>query len=266
MNGEPGAVEARVHPSAVVHPDAELHDTVQVGPGCLIGPGVEIGAGVRLGAHVVIEKDTSIGEDCRIFHGAALGSDPQDLKYAGEATRLEIGSRTTIREYCTMNRGTAETGITRVGSDCLFMAGTHVAHDCDVGNHVILANVAMAGGHVSIGDWAILGALVGVHQFARIGEHAFIGGASKIAQDIPPYTLADGNPCSVRGINSVGLRRRGFSKSSIEALRRAFRTLFRNRELNLGQAIAALEAQGEVVPEVQALIEFIRSSKRGVVS
>lgn len=258
--------EATVHPSATIHPDARLHETVQVGPGCLIGPGVEIGPRVRLGANVVIEQNTSIGEDCRILHGAVLGSDPQDLKYAGETTRLEIGPRTTIREYCTMNRGTVETGVTRVGSDCLFMAGTHVAHDCEVGSHVILANVAMAGGHVSIGDWAILGALVGVHQFTRIGEHAFIGGASKIAQDIPPYVLADGNPCTARGINSVGLRRRGFPPGSIEALRRAFRTLFRNRELNLGQALSALEAQEDMPPEVMNLVRFIRASERGVIS
>lgn len=258
--------EATVHPSATIDTDARLHETVQVGPGCLIGPGVEIGPRVRLGANVVIEQNTSIGEDCRISHGAVLGSDPQDLKYAGETTRLEIGPRTTIREYCTMNRGTADKGVTRVGSDCLFMAGTHVAHDCDVGNHVILANVAMAGGHVSIGDWAILGALVGVHQFTRIGEHAFIGGASKIAQDIPPYVLADGNPCTARGINSVGLRRRGFPPSSIEALRRAFRTLFRNRELNLGQALSALETQEDMAPEVTNLVRFIRVSERGIIS
>jgi len=258
--------EAAVHPSATVDPDARLHETVEVGPGCLIGPGVEIGPRVRLGAHVVIEQNTSIGEDCRILHGAVLGSDPQDLKYAGETTRLEIGPRTTIREYCTMNRGTLETGVTRVGSDCLFMAGTHIAHDCQVGNHVILANVAMAGGHVTIGDWAILGALVGVHQFVRIGEHAFIGGASKIAQDVPPYVLADGNPCSARGINTVGLRRRGVSKESIDGLRRAFRSLYRNRELNLGQALTALEAQEDLASEVLNLIGFIRASERGIVS
>ena len=246
--------EATVHPSAIVDRDARLHETVEVGPGCMIGPGVEIG------------QNTVLGEDCRILHVAVLGSDPQDLKYAGEATRLEIGPRTTIREYCTMNRGTVDMGVTRVGSDCLFMAGTHIAHDCQVGNHVILANVAMAGGHVRIGDWAILGALVGVHQFVRIGEHAFIGGASKIAQDVPPYVLAEGNPCSARGINTVGLRRRGFSKESIEELRRAFRSLYRNRELNLGQALTALEAREDLAPEVTNLIRFIRASERGIVS
>ena len=259
-------MQGTIHPSAVIDPNARLHETADVGPGCLIGPGVEIGPRVWLGANVVIDKDTSIGEDCRIFHGAVLGSDPQDLKYAGESTTLEIGPRTIIREYCTMNRGTADLGSTRVGSDCLFMAGTHVAHDCQVGNHVILANVAMAGGHVTIGDHAILGALVGVHQFTRIGEHAFVGGASKIAQDIPPYVLADGNPCAARGINTVGLRRRGFTKSAIDQLRRAFRTLYRNRELNLGQALAVLEAQEDAAPEVTNLIRFIRASERGVIS
>jgi UDP-N-acetylglucosamine acyltransferase len=243
-----------------------FHPDVRLGPFSVIGPGVEIGADVRVGAHAVIERDTRIGAGCRIAHGAVVGSDPQDLKYAGESTRLEIGERTRVREFCTVNRGTAATGITRLGSDCLLMAYTHVAHDCFVGDHVILSNAVQIGGHVHVGDWAILGALAGAHQFTRIGEHSFIGGAAKITQDVPPFLLADGNPCMARGINTVGLQRRGFSRESVAGLRTAFRTLFRNRELNLGQALTELDMQDDLVPEVRSLVRFIRESERGIIS
>jgi len=266
VNGPVRIDETSVHSTAVVHADAVLHPGVELGPFAVIGPGVELGANVRVGAHAVIERDTRVGEGCRISHGAVVGSDPQDLKYAGESTRLEVGDRTRIREFCTLNRGTAATGITRIGSDCLLMAYTHVAHDCTVGDHVILSNAVQIGGHVHVGDWAILGALTGAHQFTRIGEHSFIGGATKIAQDVPPYVLADGNPCQARGINSVGLQRRGYSQESIYGLRAAFRTLFKNRALNLGQALNELELQDELTAEVRSLMKFIRESERGVIS
>ena len=266
MNGPVDLHDTSVHPSAIVHADAVLHRGVELGPYSVVGPGVELGVDVRVGAHAVIERDTRVGQGCRISQGAVVGSDPQDLKYTGEATRLEIGERTRIREFCTVNRGTAATGITRVGSDCLLMAYTHVAHDCTVGDHVILSNAVQIGGHVQVGDWAILGALAGAHQFTRIGEHSFVGGATKIAQDVPPYVLADGNPCQVRAINTVGLQRRGFSQESILGLRSAFRTLFKNRVLNLGQALNELELQGDLTAEVRNLMSFIRESERGVVS
>jgi UDP-N-acetylglucosamine acyltransferase len=249
-----------------VHPDAVLHPGVELGPFSVIGPGVELGSDVRVGAHAVVERDTRIGAGCRIAQGAVLGSDPQDLKYAGESTRLEVGERTRVREFCTLNRGTAATGITRVGSDCLLMAYTHVAHDCVIGDHVILSNAVQLGGHVHVGDWAIVGALAGAHQFTRIGEHSFIGGATKIAQDVPPYVLADGNPCIARGINAVGLQRRGFSPEAVAGLRIAFRTLFRNRELNLGQALSLLETRDDLSSETRSLLSFIRESERGVIS
>ncbi len=260
------ATRSLIHESAIIHPEARLAASVEVGAATIIGPGVEIGAGVKIGAHALIERDTKIGAGCRIFHGAVVGSDPQDLKYAGESTRLEIGERTTVREYCTLNRGTVASGVTRVGSDCLLMTGVHIGHDCVVGDHVILANVAMLGGHAQVGDWAILGGLVGVHQFTRIGAHAFVGGASKIVQDVPPFVLADGNPCRPKGINAIGLQRRGFSKDSISALRVAFRALFKSRERNLGQAIDELQTRGGLEPEVLALIGFIRDSRRGIIT
>ena len=253
-----------VHPTAILHPDARLDPSVTVGPSTVIGPGVEIAAGVRIGAHVVIERDTSIGEGCRVFSGTSLGADPQDLKYAGESTRLEIGQRTTIREFCTINRGTASTGVTRIGSDSLIMAYVHVGHDCVIGDRVVLANMAQLGGHVSIGDWAIFGAMVGVHQFTRIGAHAFVGGMSRVTQDVPPFLLVVGNPCTLRGINVVGLQRRGFEKESIDGLRAAFRDLFKSRDLHLGQALDDLEARDDLKPEVVELIAFVRESERGI--
>ena len=266
MNGSVDVTDtpAHVHQTAIVHPAARLDPSVSVGPFTVIGPGVEIAAGVRIGAHVVIDRDTQIGEGCRVFNGASLGTDPQDLKYAGESTRLEIGERTTIREFCTINRGTASTGVTLIGSDTLLMAYTHVGHDCVIGDRVVLANVAQLGGHVEIGDWAIFGAAVGVHQFTRIGAHAFVGGMSRVTQDVPPFLLVVGNPCTARSINMVGLQRRGFSKSSIDGLRGAFRELFKNPDRNFGQALDELELRDDLEPEVVSLIEFIRESERGI--
>ena len=252
-----------VHPSAVVDGDADLHPSCSVGPFAVVGPGVELGPGVRVGSHALVERDTRVGEGCEIHHGAVVGTDPQDLKYEGEPSTLEIGPRTVIREYATLNRGTAASGETRVGGDCLIMAYAHVAHDCRLGDHVILSNSVNMGGHVEIGDWAIVGGVTAIHQFARIGRHAFVGGGSRLPQDVVPYTTVAGNPCAAYGINTTGLRRRGFDDGRIRALRQAYRKLFRS-ELNLGDAVDRLAGEGPETEEVREVIAFIRSSERGV--
>ena len=252
-----------VHASAVVHEDADLAPDVAVGPGAVVGPGVEIGAGTTIGSNVLIERDTTIGQDCRIHHGAVLGSDPQDLKFEGETARLVVGDRTTIREYATLNRGTRASGQTVVGSDCLLMAYVHVAHDCQLGDRVILSNSVNMGGHVTIGDWAIVGGVTPIHQFVRIGEHAFVGGASRVAKDVAPYVRAAGNPLEMAGLNSVGLQRRGFSDEVRRKLKRAYRLFFAS-EFNVSQAIARARSELEMVPEVERFVEFFEQSERGV--
>ncbi len=261
----PTHAEAAVHPTAVVDPKARIAGSAAVGPYTIIGPNVVIGEQVRIAGHVLVERDTWIGDGCRIHHGAVLGTDPQDLKYGGEASRLEVGPRTAIREYATLNRGTGEDGLTRVGSDCLLMAYSHVAHDCLLGDGVILANSVNLAGHVEIGSFATVGGLVGIHQFVRIGSHSFVGACSKLAQDIPPYLLVDGNPCLPHGLNVVGLRRRGFDAATIRALRRAYKLVFAS-DLHIGAALDAVEAASDVGPEVTEFVEFIRSTERGIVS
>lgn len=256
---------ARIHPTALVDPDARVAATATVGAYAIVGPGVEVGERVRVGSHALIERDTTVGEDCVIHHGAVLGSDPQDLKYDGESSRLEVGARTTVREYCTLNRGTGEGGLTRVGSDCLLMAYVHIAHDCEVGDHAILANSTHLGGHVRIGAYATIGGVTGIHQFVRIGEYAFIGACSKATQDVPPYFLVDGHPCVAHGINLVGLRRRGFSTEALRSLRRAYRTMYKSSS-NLGDAIDEIEGWTDTGPEVRTLLDFVRTSERGIVS
>jgi UDP-N-acetylglucosamine acyltransferase len=200
-----------------------------------------------------------------VHHGAVLGTDPQDLKYRGEPSRLEIGPRTTIREYATLNRGTGEGGVTRVGSDCLLMAYAHVAHDCVVGDHVIMANTVELGGHVEIGPWVTVGGVTGIHQFVRIGPHAFIGACSKATQDIPPYLLVDGHPCTARGVNLIGLKRRGFNDEVLRRLRKAYRILYKSSH-NIGEAIDQIAAWEETGPEVDLFVDFVRGSERGIVS
>lgn len=256
--------ETQVHPTAIVDPDAELGVGVIVGPWALIGPGVRVGDGTEVGPRVSIERDTEIGEDCTLANAAVLGSDPQDIKYQGEPTRLRVGDRTVVREFATLNRGTQAAGTTVVGSDCLIMAYGHVAHDCELGNHVILANSVHMGGHVLIEDWAIVGGVTAIHQFCRVGAHAFIGGGSRITQDVPPYCRAVGNPAKLYGLNSVGLDRRGLSDDVRSSLKRAYRILFQGRE-NLGRALDTAAAEVEGVPEVGHLVEFIRASERGIV-
>ncbi|HSG10071.1 MAG TPA: acyl-ACP--UDP-N-acetylglucosamine O-acyltransferase [Longimicrobiales bacterium] len=255
--------ETMIHPSAIVDPDARLGQGVVVGPWALVGPGVEIGDGTEIGPRVLIERDTVLGEDCRIFNGAVLGTDPQDLKYQGEPTSLEVGDRTVIREFATLNRGTIASGRTVVGSDCMIMAYAHVAHDCELGNHVILSNSVNMAGHVLIEDWVIVGGITPIHQFVRIGAHAFVGGGSRIAQDVPPYCRAAGNPPALFGLNSVGLERRGFSEEVRTALKKTYRILFQSK-LNVADAIARIEGEVEAIPEVLHLASFVRSSERGV--
>jgi UDP-N-acetylglucosamine acyltransferase len=253
-----------VHPTAIVDDLAELGQGVTVGPWAIVGPGVHVGDGTEIGPRVLLERNTSVGEDSRISNGAVLGTDPQDLKYLGEETFLEVGPRAVIREFATLNRGTAASGRTVVGSDCLIMAYGHVAHDCTLGNHVILANSVAMGGHVVMEDWVNVGGLTGIHQFVRIGAHAFIAGASRITQDVPPYCRAVGNDARLLGLNSVGLERRGLSPEVRTALKQAYRLLFQSK-LNLSQAMTRVEEEVPPFPEVLHLLAFIRASERGIV-
>jgi UDP-N-acetylglucosamine acyltransferase len=260
---------AQVHPSAFVDPAAELHESVSVGAFTLIGPQVRIGAGTTIGPHCVLEGHTTIGRDNRIWQFCSLGAAPQDKKYAGEATSLEIGDGNTIREFCTFNRGTVQDGgVTRIGSDNWVMAYVHVAHDCQVGSHTIMANATQLGGHVHVGDWAFIGGLSGVHQFVRIGAHAMTGFSTRLAQDLPPYILSAGNPAAAQGFNQEGLRRRGFSAARIDAVKQMFKLLYR-RGLTLDQARAQIAdlagAQPEASDDVAMMIDFLASASRGIV-
>lgn len=252
-----------VHPTALVDAGAELAEGVSVGPFTVIGPGVRIGAGTRIDSSVLIERDTEVGAGCRISHGAVLGTDPQDLKYAGEPTRLIVGDRTTIREYATLNRGTSAQGYTRVGSDCMLMSYVHVAHDCLIGDRVVLSNAVNMAGHVTIGDWAIVGGMTPIHQFVRIGAHAFIGGQSRISKDIPPFVKAAGIPVELYGLNSVGLQRRGFDEEVRRELKRAYRLVF-GSNLNTTQAVLRAREELRALPEVEAFLAFFEATARGV--
>jgi UDP-N-acetylglucosamine acyltransferase len=254
-----------IHPCAVIDPGARLAAGVDVGPFAVIGAGVEIGEGTRVGPHTVIRGPTRIGRDNRIFQFASVGEDPQDMKYGGEETRLEIGDRNQIRECATLHRGTVQDqGVTRVGDDNLFMAYTHVAHDCRIGNHVIMANAASLGGHVEIQDWAILGGFTIVHQFCRLGAHSFCAMGSALSKDVPPYVTVGGQPAAPHGINSEGLRRRGFSPAAIAAIKRAYRALYL-AGLKLDEALERIGGLAAEVPEVAALAAFVAERGRGIV-
>lgn len=260
---QPDAHTISIHPTALVDPAAVLGDGVQIGPYSIVDAGARIGAGTRIGAHVGISGFTRIGKDCRIFQGAVLGSEPQDLKFDGEETHLIVGDRTIIREYATLNRGTHERKQTVVGSDCFLMAYAHVAHDCRVGDHVILANSVNMAGHVTIDDWAVVGGVVPIHQFVHIGCHAMIGGGFRVPQDVCPYALLGGYPLSVVGLNVIGLKRRGFTAAQLGPLRGAFRLLFQSG-LNTTQALERIAAEIEPTAEVAKLVDFIRGSARGI--
>lgn len=254
-----------IHPSAIVHPKAKLAASVSVGPYSIIGEHVEIGEGTTIGPHVVIEGRTRIGANNRIYAFNALGGTPQDKKYAGEDTGLEIGDRNTIREFCTFNCGTAQdAGSTRIGDDNWIMAYAHVAHDCQVGNHTTFANAASIAGHVQVGDYAVLGGFTGVHQFVMIGAHSMTAGATLLLQDLPPYVMAAGNSAKPFGINAEGLKRRGFSEDQVTEIRRAYKTLYRSG-LTLEEARSAIAAQGEKVPALKILVDFLERSRRGIV-
>ena len=254
-----------IHPSAIVHPGAKLAPGVSVGPYSIIGEHVEIGEGTAIGSHVVIEGWTHIGAHNRISSHSAIGGTPQDKKYAGEATGLEIGDRNTIREFCTFNCGTVQDArTTRIGSDNWIMAYVHVAHDCQVGNHTIFANAASIAGHVHVGDHAVLGGFTGVHQFVLIGAHSMTAGATLLLQDLPPYVMAAGNAAKPFGINAEGLKRRGFSEEQVTEIRRAYKTLYRSG-LSLEEAKAAIAAQAAKSPALKVLADFLGRSTRGIV-
>lgn len=253
----------RIHPTALVDPTAELGSDVEVGPYVIVGPGVAVGSGTVIAARATVERDTTLGRDCHVGVGAVLGSDPQDRKYRGEPTRLTVGDHTTIREYATLHRGTAATGQTTVGHRCYLMAYAHVAHDCVLEDDVVLANVVQLGGHVHLEAGASIGGSTAVHQFVRIGTLAFVGGASRVVQDVPPYTRAAGNPIRLFGLNAVGLERAGLEPETRRALKRAHRLLFNSRR-SLTGALEDVRLELGDIPEVVRLIEFVAQSQRGV--
>lgn len=254
-----------IHQTAIVHPGAKLAPGVSVGPYSIIGEHVEIGEGTSIGPHVVIEGRTRIGRNNQISGFSSLGGPPQDKKYAGEPTELEIGDRNVIREYCTFSCGTAQDAqVTRIGSDNWIMAYVHIAHDCQVGNHTVFANVATLAGHVQVGDHAVLGGFTGAHQFVSIGAHSITAVATVLLQDLPPYVMAAGNTAKPFGINGEGLKRRGFSAEKIAEIKRAYKTLYRSG-LGLEEARNEIAAQTRECPELQVLVDFLDRSQRGIV-
>ena len=253
----------QIHPSAIISPKAKLADNVSVGPYSIISDNVSIGANTAIGAHCVIEGNTTIGKNCEIFTGAVVGSRPQDLKFKDEKVFLEIGNNNIIREYCTLNPGTSEGSKTSVGDDNLLMAYSHVAHDCRVGNGCVLANNSTLAGHVSIEDKAVIGGIVAIHQFVRIGMLAIIGGCSKVVQDIPPFSTCDGHPARIYGLNLIGLRRKGISHDSIKKIDQAFKIIF-NSGLSVKHALERVEKELEKTEEINYLINFVKSSERGL--
>jgi UDP-N-acetylglucosamine acyltransferase len=252
-----------IHPTALVDPSATLGADVEIGPWAIVGPGCTIGAGSRLAPRATLERNVVLGERVSIGIGAILGGDPQDLKYRGEETWVEVGDDTTIREYATINRGTAHSVATRVGRHCFLMSYVHVAHDCAIGDHVIISNGTQLAGHITVEDRATISGLCAVHQFARIGRHAFVGGCSRVAQDVPPYVRAVGNPVRLYGLNSIGLQRQGFAEPVVRELKRAYRLCFRS-DLNLSQGVERARQEVEPLPEVGHFLDFIAASGRGV--
>jgi UDP-N-acetylglucosamine acyltransferase len=258
-----------IHPSAIVAAGAELADDVTIGPYAVIGAHVGIGEGTSIGAHCVVEGYTTIGRGNRIFQFASIGAEPQDKKYAGEPTRLEIGHGNTIREFATINIGTVQdVGVTRLGDDNWIMAYVHIAHDCQLGSHIILANAVQLAGHVHLGDWVFLGGLSGVHQFVRVGAHAMAGFQTRLSQDLPPYITAAGNPAEAQGINAEGLRRRGFSPERIAQVKQMHRALYR-KGLTLADSRAEIDAlRGQLAgseADVALMLDFLDSADRGIV-
>ncbi len=260
---------AIIHPTAIVDPKAELDATVEIGPYSIIGPHVTIASGTVVGPHVVIEGHTTIGKDNKFFQFSSIGAAPQDKKWAGEPTRLEVGDRNTIREFVTFNLGTVQDeGVTRLGNDNWISAYVHLAHDCQVGSNTIFSNNAQLAGHVEVGDWAILSGYAGVHQFCKIGAHAFVGMYTSLTQDVPPFVLVSGNPAGARGVNIEGIKRRGFSREQINGIRAAYKQIYRNN-LTLDEAKAALVTLQAEMPEAAAdigsMATFLDNANRGIV-
>ncbi|AGB42299.1 acyl-(acyl-carrier-protein)--UDP-N-acetylglucosamine O-acyltransferase [Halobacteroides halobius DSM 5150] len=254
----------QIHQTAVVHPDAKIGENVEVGPYAVIGEHVEIGADTEIGPHTVIKGWTTIGKNNKIFNSASIGQEPQDLKFAGEKSFLEIGDNNTIREFATIHRGTEDGGrLTKIGNDNLIMAYCHVAHDCQVGNDIIMSNSANLAGHVIVEDSAVIGGLVGVHQFVRIGEMAMVGAGSKVVKDVPPYILVDGHPSSVNGINIVGLRRNEVKPEVRRKIKQAYKILYRSN-LNTNQAIEEMEEELDNSPLIENFLRFLRNAQRGI--
>ncbi len=255
---------SQIHPTAIIDSSAQLGDNVSVGPHAIIEADTKIGDDVVIGANCLVAQYTELANEVKLFHGAVVGTVPQDLKFEGEKTRLVIGEKTVIREYVMLNRGTHDKLQTVIGSNCLLMAYSHIAHDCIVGDNVILANAVNIAGHVEIGDYAIIGGVVPVHQFVKIGAHTMIGGGFRVQQDVCPYALVAGYPLRVAGLNSIGLNRRGFPKETVKTLEKAFKILFFSR-LNTSQAVEKIRSEVEIIPEVQEVLDFFKNSVRGVI-
>ncbi len=252
-----------IHPTAIVSPQAQLGADVEVGPFAIIGPDVTVGPRCKIWPRAILEQNVRLGADCKVGTGSILGGPPQDLKYAGEETWVEIGDNTVVREYCTINRATTQSRITRLGKNCLVMTYVHVAHDCHIGDRVILANGVQLAGHVTIDQCATISGLTPVHQFVKIGAYAFVGGMSRVTKDVPPYTKAVGSPMKLYGLNAVGLQRHGFSPEAVAELKKAYRLFFRSG-LNISQALDRARAELAQMPEVANFLQFIEESGRGV--
>ena len=254
----------RIHTSAVIDADAHIGDNVTIGAGVIIGPRCTVGDGCVISTRAILEENVRLGQEVKIGVGSVLGGLPQDLKYKGEETWVEVGDRTTIREYTTINRGTSQSYKTTVGSDCFLMTYVHLAHDCHVGNGVIISNGTQLAGHVTIEDKAIISGLCAIHQFGKIGRYCFIGGMARVNKDVPPYVKAVGNPIKLYGLNSIGLQRNGFTPETILELKKAYRMFFRS-ELNIAQALETARKELSMGPEVQAFVDFVEDSQRGIV-
>ncbi len=253
-----------IHPTAIVDPQAQLGVDVKVGPYAIIEKEVVIGDGSQIGPHAVIASGATLGKNCRVFKGAVISTEPQDLKFSNEKTFVEIGDNTTIREFATVNRATSHSYYTRVGSNCLLMAYSHVAHDCQIGHFCTIANSVNMAGHVIIGDYVGIGGLTAIHQFVHIGDYSFIGGGLRVSQDVPPYILAAGEPIRFAGLNAVGLRRRGFTREQLDLLKQAYHIVYREN-LKLKEAIQKIEQTLEQTAEVQKIVEFLKQSERGII-
>lgn len=252
-----------IHPTAIVHPKAKIAATADIGPYCVVHENVEINAHVRLDSHVVVDGWTTLGEGCRVHSFASLGGDSQDLKFKGEKTFVKIGSKTTIREYVTINGGTGEGTETVVGSSCHIMAYAHIAHNCVVGDHVVIANCGTLAGHVVVEDMAVIGGLVAIHQFCRVGAMSILGGCSKVIQDIPPFMMGDGHPAVVRGLNLLGMKRRGVTEEAQREIKKAFKIIYKSG-LNTSNAVKEIQSQNFQSKEIEQLLQFISASQRGI--